>query len=100
MKQKSADEILVNRTENGRPRSVFASLSSEPRLEKKAELLDLMVAQGKITKEDRLDLLKKYGTAENYRAGDTQRKILAYLVKVCMLISLFVLILWGCYFQL
>ncbi|PIK44560.1 hypothetical protein BSL78_18595 [Apostichopus japonicus] len=82
VKHKSEDDINSNNvTENGRPRSVFASLSTESRAEKKAELLDLMVAQGKITKDDRLDLLKKYGTAENYRAGDTQRKILAFLVK-------------------
>ena len=65
-----------------RPKSVCSSILVDKEWQRSDELLDLMVAQGKISRDDRDDLLKKFATDRNFKSGDAQRMILANLVKV------------------
>ncbi|XP_072013968.1 uncharacterized protein [Amphiura filiformis] len=64
-----------------RPKSECTNLSFDKELTRSDELLDLMYAQGKISRDDRADLLNKFATAANYKTGDAQRMILGNLVK-------------------
>ncbi|XP_071505640.1 uncharacterized protein [Diadema antillarum] len=64
-----------------RPKSVCSSILVDKEWQRSDELLDLMVAQGKISRDDRDDLLKKFATDRNFKSGDAQRMILANLVK-------------------
>ncbi|XP_022108388.1 uncharacterized protein LOC110988820 isoform X2 [Acanthaster planci] len=64
-----------------RPKSVGVSYSVDREWERNDELLDLMLAQGKISSEDHKELLQKFATVKNYKNGDAQRMILGNLVK-------------------
>ena len=74
-------------------KSVGTSYSVDREWDRSDELLDLMLAQGKISSEDHKELLQKFATVKNYKNGDAQRMILGNLVKVGM-IPLFIEVLF------
>ncbi|XP_071958926.1 uncharacterized protein [Antedon mediterranea] len=71
----------LQKTPRRRPQSLFfvASPSIEEEWEKGDELLDLLITEGKLTKEDKRELQQKF--SDNYKTGDAQRMILGNLVK-------------------
>ncbi|XP_033626676.1 uncharacterized protein LOC117289591 isoform X2 [Asterias rubens] len=64
-----------------RPKSIGTPYSMDREWDKTDELLDLMLAQGKISCDDHKELLQKFATVKNYKNGDAQRMILGNLVK-------------------
>ena len=87
-----------------RPKSIGTPYSMDREWDKTDELLDLMLAQGKISCDDHKELLQKFATVKNYKNGDAQRMILGNLVKVGLFVKLTIFFRYSifqvCFFYL